>query len=196
MKNIINRILYRLALVFNKGNKPAMIQGYSDPKAGYLPEVKISNTTFIQDDSKLFLGDHVFIGHYNFIESSHGIQIGEGCQVTNFISILTHSSHHSIRMYGQHAVGKAPLKGYISGAVSIGAYTFIGPHVTILPGTKIGKGSVIAAYSLVKGEFPEFSIISGNPAVVIGDTRTGDKEFLKLNQELVPYYESWAGKQF
>jgi acetyltransferase-like isoleucine patch superfamily enzyme len=65
-----------------------------------------------------------------------------------------------------------------------------------MPGTRIGKGSVIAAYSLVKGEFPEFSIISGNPAVVIGDTRTGDKEFLKLNQELIPYYESWAGKQF
>ncbi|MBK6640492.1 MAG: hypothetical protein IPG39_04315 [Bacteroidetes bacterium] len=113
MKNIINRILYRLALVFNKGNKPAMVQGYADPRAGYLPEVKISNTTFIQDDSKLLLADHVFIGHYNFIESSHGVQIGEGCQITNFISILTHSSHHSIRMYGQHAVGKSPLKGYI-----------------------------------------------------------------------------------
>jgi acetyltransferase-like isoleucine patch superfamily enzyme len=196
MRTIINHILYRLALVFNKRNKPIMIQGYSDSKSGYLPEVKISNTTFIQDSSKLVLGDHVFIGHYNFIESSHGIEIGEGCQITNFISILTHSSHHSIRMYGQHTVGKYPLKGYVSGSVSIGAFTFIGPHVTIMPGTKIGKGCIIAAYSLVKGEFPEFSIISGNPAMVIGDTRIRDKEFLRLNHELIPFYESWAGKQF
>ncbi|MBK6640493.1 MAG: hypothetical protein IPG39_04320 [Bacteroidetes bacterium] len=42
----------------------------------------------------------------------------------------------------------------------MGAYTFIGPHVTIMPGASIGKGSVIAAYSLVKGEFHKGSVSS------------------------------------
>lgn len=194
--SLLNRILHRLTLVFNKGNQPQMIQGYNNPETGYLPEVKISNTTFIQDRNKLILGDHVFIGHYNFIESSHGITIGAGSQITNYISILTHSSHHSIRYYGMHAAGKGVLKGYHTGSVKIGAFTFVGPHTTILPGTTIGKGCIIAAYSLLKGDYPDFSIVEGNPAVVTGDTRKKDEVFLKANPELIPWYEEWAGKQF
>ena len=194
--NLLNRILHRLTLVFNKGNQPQMIQGYNDPEKGYLPEVKISNTAFIQDRSRLILGDHVFIGHYNFIESSHGIRIGAGCQITNYISILTHSSHHSIRYYGNHAAGKGVLKGYHTGSVEIGPFTFVGPHCTILPGSTVGKGCIVAAYSMLRGNYPDFSIIEGNPAVVTGDTRRKDEVFLKAHPELLPWYEEWAGKQF
>lgn len=172
MKSILNKFMYRLTLAFNFKNQPLMIQGYFDKNGVYLPEVKISNTSFIQDRTKLILEDHVFIGHYNFIESSNGIQIGEGCQITNYISILTHSSHRSIRLYGSHYQNKGDLKGYLKGEVVIGKYSFIGPHATIMPGTKIGKGCLVAAYSYVQGEFSDFSIISGNPAVVIGGYTT------------------------
>lgn len=196
MKSVINRIMYRLTLAFNFKNRPQMIQGYKSISGAYLPEVKISNTTFIQVSNNLLLEDHVFIGHYNFIDSSNRIQIGEGTQVTNFISILTHSSHKSIRLYGSHYVNVPELKGYIKGDVVIGKYTFIGPHSTIMPGSKIGKGSIVAAYSYVEGDFPDFSIISGNPAKVIGDTRIKDKEFLSAEPGLAGFYESWAGKQF
>ena len=53
----------------------------------------------IEYKKNLKLGNNVFIGHYNFIEASNGITIEEGCQITNFISITTHSSHISIRLY-------------------------------------------------------------------------------------------------
>lgn len=196
MKSIINKLMYRLTLAFNFKNQPLMIQGYHDSKGVYLPEVKISNTVFIQDRSNLILEDHVFIGHFNFIESSNRITIGEGCQVTNFISILTHSSHRSIRLYGSHYQNQGELKGYLKGEVVIGRYTFIGPHCTIMPGSVLGKGCIVSAYSFVQGNYPDFSIISGNPATVIGDTRQRDKEFLMKEPGLIPYYESWAGKQF
>jgi len=196
MKSFINRFMYRLTLAFNFKNQPLMMQGYHDRNGVYLPEVKISNTTFIQDRNRLVLEDHVFIGHYNFIESSNHILIGEGSQVTNYISILTHSSHRSIRFYGSHYQNKGELKGYIKGAVVIGKYSFIGPHATIMPNTKIGNGCIVAAYSYVDGDFPDFSIIGGNPAKIIGDTRQKDQEFLMNEPDLIPFYESWAGKQF
>ena len=63
------------------------------------------------------------------------------------------------------------LIGYIQGKVNIGKYTFIGPHSTIMPNTTIGKGCIVSAYSYVKGNYPDFSIISGNPAKIVGDTR-------------------------
>jgi len=157
-----------------------------------LSKVRISDSTAINVPEKLELSDNVFIGHFNFIEASNGITIEEGVQLTNYISVLTHSSHISIRLYGKHYLGKKDPVGYKTGSVSIGAFSFIGPHVTIMPGTTIGKGSLVSAYAYVKGDFPDFSIISGNPAKVIGDTRTLDKPFLEAHPELQENYNEWA----
>lgn len=152
-----------------------------------------SSTTFVGKEN-LILHENVFIGQYNFIESSNGIEIGEGCQITNFISVLTHSSHDTIRLYGKEYQNHSDLKAYLKGPVKIGKYSFIGPHVTIMPNTKIGKGSIVSAYSLVQGDYPDFSVISGNPATVIGSTKDRDSKWLKENPDLERYYQSWAGK--
>jgi acetyltransferase-like isoleucine patch superfamily enzyme len=82
--------------------------------------------------------------------------------------------------------------GYVKGSVTIGKYSFIGPHSTVMPGTIIGKGSLVHAYSYVKGEFPDFSIIGGNPAKVLGDTRTIDRTLLDQYPELNSMYNEWT----
>ena len=156
-------------------------------------DTRIANTTAIVGESGLKIGKNVFIGHHNFIEATNGITIEEGCQITNFISIISHSSHNSIRYYGNsYKSSGSDLKGYIKGDVLIGKYTFIGPHVTIMPNSKIGKGSIVSAFSLVKGEFPDFSIIAGNPAVVVGSTLKKDEEFLSKHPDLKEMYNNWS----
>jgi len=167
-----------------KWNRPNMIVGYRRYDGTYLKHTRISNTTFINIRKKLNIEDKVFIGHYNFIEASNGITIEEGCQITNYVSITTHSSHISIRLHGPSYYGNHDIKGYIEGAVYIGKYTFIGPHTVIMPNTRIGKGCIVSAFSHVKGEYPDFSIIKGNPAKVVGDTRELDKDFLEEDREL------------
>jgi acetyltransferase-like isoleucine patch superfamily enzyme len=160
----------------------------------FLPRVRISDSTVISVPEKLLLSDNVFVGHYNFIEASHGITIEEGVQLTNYISVLTHSSHVSIRLYGKNYLGKKDPIGYKVGPVKIGQFTFVGPHVTIMPETNIGKGCLVAAYAYVKGDFPDFAIIAGNPAKVIGDTRNMDKPYLDAHPELQVTYSEWANR--
>ena len=175
-----------------KNHSPKMIGNYI-LNGVILDNVRISNSTVITDEKNLSIKKNVFIGHYNFIESSNGIFIDEGVQMTNYISILTHSSHISIRLYGEHYVNfSGEMDGYIKGKVSIGKYTFIGPHSTIQAGTNIGIGCIIASHSLVKGDFPDFSIIGGIPAKIIGDTRNLDKTFLDNNSELRFHYNKWT----
>jgi len=183
--------------IFNWLNKyiaaPRMVMGYKNPGSGAnAPQTRISNTTSIISPENLQLANNIFIGHYNFIEASNQISIGEGCQITNYVSILSHSSHVSIRLYGKHYIEQKEHIGYIRGPVTIGAYSFIGPHSTIMPGASIGKGSIVSAYSLVKGSFPDFAIISGNPAIITGDTRDMDRKYLDENLPLRDFYNEWA----
>lgn len=172
---------------------PTMLYGYQKNGVN-LPDTRIGTSTTLEGEEKLILEDNVFIGQYNFIEASNGITIREGCQITNFISILSHSSHNSIRYYGNSYRKNTDLKGYIKGRVEIGKYTFIGPHATIMPNTIVGKGCIISAYSLLRGDYPDFSIIAGNPATVIGSTKDKDMSFLEKHPELEEYYNEWANR--
>mgnify|MGYP001194486243 CR=1 FL=1 len=52
--------------------------------------------------------------------------------------------------------------------IVIGRDTWIGYGAVILAGAEIGEGSIIGAASVVRGKIPPFSIVSGNPAVVVG----------------------------
>lgn len=44
---------------------------------------------------------------------------------------------------------------------------WIGRNVTMTPGRKIRKGSIVAACTVLTKDFPEYSIVGGNPAKLI-----------------------------
>ena len=168
-----------------------MITRIKDKDGKNIPGTRISSHTFIDHPSSLSLAQGVYIGHFNVVEASHGLTIEEGVQITTHCVITTHSSHQSIRLYGASYAGKEMI-GYVKGSVTVGKYSFIGPHSTVMPGTIIGKGSLVHAYSYVRGEFPDFSIIGGNPAKVLGDTRTIDRALLEQYPELNSLYNEWT----
>lgn len=191
--SIFEKIQRRLALLFSGYYKPRMKSGFRLADGTYLPETRISTSTYIEAPEKLTIGNNVFIGHFNFIDASQGLTIEEGCQITNYVSVLTHSSHIAIRLYGKQ-YGNDSMVGYGKGAVRIGKYSFIGPHSVITYGSQIGRGCLVGAYSYVKGTFPDFSIIAGNPAVVVGDTRETDSQYLEQHPELKTHYYEWANR--
>jgi hypothetical protein len=45
----------------------------------------------------------------------------------------------------------------------------------------------------VKGAFPDFAILAGNPAKVVGDTRQFDAKLLAEHPDLKEHYKAWAG---
>ena len=188
---ISNSIFQKVFRRIFPNSRPRMLNKIKDNQKNIISKTRISSSTFIDHPRTLELAENVYIGHFNFIEASQGLKIDTGVQITSFITITTHSSHQAIRLYG-NAYSGADMLGYIKGPIEIGAYSFSGPHTTIMPNTKIGKGCIVSAYSYVKGEFPDFSIIGGNPAKVIGDTRTLDASFLKENPSLKSNYDAWA----
>ena len=164
-----------------------------------LPGTRISPSTCIEHEDRLTLGDDVFIGHFNFIEASSGVCIGSSTQVTNFISIVSHSTHRSVRVAARLSGAPAPTAdgsqpSDIRAPIEIGPYCFIGPHSVIEAGAVLGKGCLVTAGSRVRGTFGDFAVLSGNPAQVVGDTRTQDARWLAVHPDYLPAYERWAGK--
>lgn len=162
----------------------------------WLPHTRISPSTCIEHEDRLRLADHIYIGHFNYLEASGGITIDEGVQITNHVSIVTHSSHRAQRLLGPaFAVWPAqrPRPGWISGPVHIGAYCFIGPHTLIEANSRLGRGCIVCAGSQVRGDFTDFSILEGSPARVVGDSRKADEKLLARHPELYELYDAWAG---
>ena len=97
--------------------------------------------------------------------------------MSSYIRVLTHD-------WALHTVAKAfdvpqdkPI-GRIKG-VTIEDYAFVGTGTILMPGCHIGKGSIIAAGTVVRGKVPDYSIYAGSPGKIIGDSREYLGKFVK-----------------
>ena len=68
----------------------------------------------------------------------------------------------------------------ITKPIVIGNNVFIGVNCIILPGTKVGNRCIIGAGAVVKGDFPDNSVIAGVPAKKI---KSVDEYLEKIKKE-------------
>lgn len=125
--------------------------------------VKISKnvTIFGSIEHRVEIGDGSYIGMNCSLNGySDKISIGKNVSIAPNVLIISDSGPNASRKLQR----LFPMsKGYIS----IGDDSWIGASTIIIQGTKIGKCSVVAANSFVKGIFPDFCVIGGTPAKVI-----------------------------
>jgi acetyltransferase-like isoleucine patch superfamily enzyme len=158
-----------------------MIYGYKDKVSGrFRKHVRVGSTAILRDRANIAVADHVWIADFCVLDGSNGIEIGEGVQIGYWCGIFTHSSHNTVRLLGRRyiEVARENRPGYERGPVKIGDYTALCSGSMILPGVTIGKGALIAAGAVVAHDVPDFGIVRGNPAKLVGDTRRLDAKFL------------------
>jgi acetyltransferase-like isoleucine patch superfamily enzyme len=107
------------------------------------------------------LGPKVVLGRENVVNSYLDVEIGENALLGDWIYICDFD-HRTDRL-------DLPIRkqGIVKSPVRVGNDVWIGEKATILRGSDIGAGSVIASQSLVKGVIPPFSIVVGTPARVL-----------------------------
>lgn len=114
----------------------------------------------------LTIGEDTILGRNIFLDGRASIHIGSHVDIAS--DVMIYNSEHDINSEDFHAV-TAP--------VEIGDYVFIGPRAIILPGVKIGKGAVVAAGAVVTKDVPDFVIVGGVPAEVIGERKLKDPHY-------------------
>lgn len=107
--------------------------------------------------SGITLGEGTIIGDRCFLDGRAPLRIGSHVDIAS--QVLIYNSEHDLDSPDFHAT---------LNPVDIGDYVFIGPRAIILPGVSIGTGAVIAAGAVVTKSVPDFAVMGGIPAKVIG----------------------------
>lgn len=142
---------------------------------------------------KIIIGERVSIGKFAIIRPSNGYggEIGEGLKIGNNSNIGPYSyigcsgyieignnvmMSPRVSIYAEnHVFDKVDIimqsQGVEKQFVKIEDDCWIAANSTILAGVTIGKGSVIAAGSVVTKDVPPYSIVAGIPAKIIKKRR-------------------------
>ena len=110
---------------------------------------------------KIYIMENVHIDDYSFIMAQDRITVGENTTIAPFCFITDFNHEYKNKNIS------VMKQGYSTSQVKIGNNVWIGTHCVVLPGVKIGSGSVIGAGSIVTHNIPSDSIAVGNPAKVI-----------------------------
>jgi maltose O-acetyltransferase len=117
--------------------------------------------------SGIVIGKDTLIGYRVTLDGRARLSIGSHVDIAS--EVMIYNSEHDLQAADFHAT-VAP--------VEIGDYVFIGPRAIILPGVKIGRGAVIAAGAVVTKDVPDFAIVGGVPAKVIGERTNSDPKYI------------------
>lgn len=122
--------------------------------------VKVSTNVYIHSlNEPLSVGDESYINTGVHLDCTHPIHIGKRCLIGFKTSLIT-ASH----VIDTDFKGCRLNKGDFGSAITIEDDVWIGANTIILPGVTIGRGSVIAAGSIVSKSIPANVIAIGAPA--------------------------------
>lgn len=97
------------------------------------------------------------------------ITLGDRLVVSMNVYFLTHDYSYTTALISIDEKPKGDI-GVLRN-IRVGDNVFIGMNSILLPGTNIGNNVIVGAGSVVRGIIPDNSIVSGNPARVLGDIR-------------------------
>lgn len=106
------------------------------------------------------IGNNCRFNTISFSTEPYLIEIGNHVAIAGGTEIITHDG--AIWCFREEIT-----HADVFGKIKIGNNVFIGDNCTILPNTIIGDNCIVGAGSVIRGKFPENSVIIGNPAKVV-----------------------------
>ena len=147
-------------------------------------------TSIIDDDVEI--GEGTKIWHFSHIQSgarvgkncsfgqnvnvSNNVKVGDGCKVQNNVSLYEGVELEDYVFCGPSCVFTNDLtpratfpKGHENyGKTIVGKGASIGANATIVCGHNLGKYSMVAAGAVVTKDVPEYALVAGVPAKIVG----------------------------
>jgi acetyltransferase-like isoleucine patch superfamily enzyme len=111
------------------------------------------------------LAEEVSINPYATLDGGQkGITVGEGTRIATRAALFAFD--HGLERAATIRAQKVSSLGIV-----IGRDVWIGAHATITDGVRVGDGAVVGAGAVVTRDVPDYAIVGGVPARVIGQRR-------------------------
>jgi acetyltransferase-like isoleucine patch superfamily enzyme len=113
------------------------------------------------------IGANSGIGQYSFVGCGGGVRIGRDVIMGQYVSF--HTENH---VYDDL---RCPIiaQGVYRRPIVIEDDVWIGVKATFLSGAHVGRGAIVAAGAVVRGNVPPYAIVGGVPARIIGTRKPG-----------------------
>jgi acetyltransferase-like isoleucine patch superfamily enzyme len=126
--------------------------------------IRVGEFCYVGDHTRVWSAAEVSIGHRVFV--AHGVNIHDND---------AHSTSAQVRHRHFRELATSGMASFVEdiarAPVAIEDDAWVGFNSTILKGTRVGRGAIVGACSLVTRDVAPFAIVAGNPAVVIGEAR-------------------------
>lgn len=100
--------------------------------------------------------------------------LGAGSEVYNLGPVVLHArctvAQQAYLCGGTHDLSQ-PTLPLVVGSIEVGEDAFIGARAFLLPGVQVGTGAVVGACAVVTRDVPDWTVVVGNPARVVGERR-------------------------
>ncbi len=152
------------------------------------PNIEVGDYTYYADFDDVANFEKNVLYHFDFVGDK--LKIGKFCMIASNVKFIMNGANHlseSITSYPFAIFGedwKSAMDGKkypIKGDTIIENDVWIGYGATIMPGVRIGNGSIIASNSTVIKDVEPYSIVGGNPAKEIKKRFSEEKISQLLN---------------
>lgn len=116
-------------------------------------------TISVLPGAELKIGSNTIINHCCTIYCANSIIIGEDVRIAHNTTIVDHD--YDTSNFEQRFIGK------LLGKINIQKNAWIGASCVLLRDTSLGDYAVVGAGSIIKGEFPGFSIIKNHRDIIV-----------------------------
>lgn len=138
------------------------------------------------DNQGIEIGDGVFIGRNTILSCKNGdiriddrANIGFNCEIFSASRVRVGRAvlmaAYTYLVGGDHLYDRTDIpvldQGRTARGIDVDDHVWLGTHVVVTDGTRIGRDAIIGAGAVVTGEVPEYAIAVGIPAKVVRDRR-------------------------
>ena len=125
--------------------------------------------SFVEIQKNAYVGKDCKISSHSFIcegvEIEDKVFVGHGVTFINDRFPRATTDHGQLQTEADWTVLRTRVRQRAS----------IGSNATILPNVTIGVGAMVGAGAVVTHDVPDYAIVSGNPARIVGDARNREK---------------------
>lgn len=131
------------------------------------------------NNGKILIEDDVSIGqNFHITTSKSNLIIGKSTTISG--NVFVTNIDHDYKEIDKHIL----KQDFIEKETKIGENCFIGYGAAIQAGTILGKQCIVGAHSVVRGKFPDYSVIVGVPAKIIKKYNRQTKVWETVKDEL------------